>query len=325
MLAMTYKAYGDADVVTPQAMPRPVPGKAAVLVKVGAAGVTTADWRLRASAFPGGLWLVGRLVTGLFRPRHPVLGGDFAGTVVATGPDVAQFQPGDRVFGFCGHGAHAQYLTIDQKGAVACTPESMTDIQAAALPFGGIAALSFLKDVAKLRAGQSVLIIGASGGVGSLGVQVAKDLGAEVTGVASGENLDFVRGLGADHVVDYRATDIPELTAKYDLVFDTFGAISFKDAKRILKRDGVFLPLNFGLPDVVRMLRAKLVGGPRMVLHVNPDRAEDVETLAEMVGRGVLTPVVDQVYPFMDIHAAYAHVETRHRKGAVVLDISGAS
>ena len=323
MKAMTYQRYGGPEVVQPRDLPRPTPAKDEVLVRVSAAGITTADWRLRASAFPGGLWLAGRLMTGLVRPRKPVLGGDFAGVVEAAGEGVTRFKPGDRVFGFSGFGAHAEYLTISAEGAIAKVPGGLSDQEAAALPFGALCALEFLRDVANVQPGQRVLVVGASGGVGGYAVQIARWLGAEVTGVASAENAAYVRSLGATEIVDYRSEDVTRRDTMFDIVFDTVGALDFRAAKRVLSPTGLFLPLNFGLGDLPKALCAGLGRGPRMKLHVNGDTREGVDTLARLVVEGHLHPLIDHVYPFDDIHAGYAHVEGRHRRGAVVLDIDG--
>lgn len=323
MQAMTYHRYGGPEVVTPREVPRPVPGKGRILVRIAAAGITTADWRLRASEFPGGLWLAGRLMTGLFAPRNKVLGGDFAGLVEAVGPGVTRFRPGDRVFGFSGHGAHAEFLTIKAEGAVAPIPVGLTEAEAAALPFGANCALEFLRDVARVQPGQKVLVVGASGGVGGYAVQIAKWLGAHVSGVASGDNLAYVQSLGADQMVDYRATDLAALPDRFDLVFDTVGAMRFDQARRILTATGLFLPLNFGLADLPRALLSGCRGGQRMKLHVNGDSRDLIESVADLVVSGDLRPLIDRVYPFSQIRAGYAHVESRHRRGAVVLDIAG--
>ena len=187
MKAAVYETYGPADVVKIDSRPKPEPGATELLVRVEATTVTTADWRLRASAFPGGMWLPGRLMTGLFKPKNEVLGAEFAGVVEETGGEVTGFKPGDRVFGFAGHGAHAEYLTIDETAAVAPIPAGLDTLEAAALPFGAVAALAFLRDVAKIKPGQDVLIIGASGNVGVYAVQIAKAMGATVTAVATGD------------------------------------------------------------------------------------------------------------------------------------------
>jgi NADPH:quinone reductase-like Zn-dependent oxidoreductase len=208
MTAAVHDRYGPPDVLRLDRVPRPEPGAGALSVRVAASSVTTADWRLRASAFPGILWLPGRLMTGLVRPKNRVLGTEFAGTVAALGPGAAGFAPGDRVFGFCGHGGNADYLTVAADGPVVATPPALSDRAAAALPFGAISALVFLRDVARLGPGQSVLIVGGSGGVGVYAIQIARHLGAEVTAVASAANLELMRDLGAAHVVDYRAEDV---------------------------------------------------------------------------------------------------------------------
>lgn len=322
MKAMVYHRYGGPEVVRPFEMPRPEAAEGEVLVRVTAAGITTADWRLRASAFPGGLWLPGRLMTGLFRPRKPVLGGDFAGVVDAVGTGVTRFKPGDRVFGFSGFGAHAEYLTMLAEGAIATIPGGLSDQEAAALPFGALCALEFLRDVADVQPGQRVLVVGASGGVGGYAVQIARWLGAEVTGVASGENLSYVRALGAEETVDYQTEDVSQRDTMFDVVFDTVGAMDFRSAKRILAPNGLFLPLNFGLGDVPRAMWSGLGRGPRMKLHVNGDSRDGVQMLSSLVVEGHLKPLIDRVYPFDRIRDGYLHVEGRHRRGAVVLDIA---
>ncbi len=320
MLAMSYSKYGGPDVVKPIIMKRPEPGPGEVLVRVKAAGVTTADWRIRASEFPGGLWLLGRLMMGLFRPKHSVLGGDFAGDVAGLGEGVTNFRLGDPVFGFSQFGAHAEYLVMKADGAIARRPAGLSASGAAALPFGAICALDFLQRKADLKAGQKILILGASGGVGSYAVQIAKWLGADVTAVASGPNRDLVIGLGADHFIDYTHDDPASLPQEFDVVFDTIGALNFARARRILTAKGLFLPLNFGLKDVLPALLART--GPRMVLHVNEDRQEQVEAIAELVQNGHLKPVIDQIYPFRSIAEAYSHVESRRRRGAIILDVA---
>ncbi len=324
MLAMQYTKYGAADVVQPVLIETPKPGAGQIRVKVEAAGVTTADWRLRASAFPGGLWLAGRLMMGLFRPRRKTLGGDFAGVVDAVGEGVTSFKPGDPVFGFSQFGAHAEYLVMPATGAVVHRPATLTAVEAAALPFGAICALDFLRDQVRLTAGQTVLIVGASGGVGVYAVQIAKALGADVTAVASGANAALAMDLGADRFVDYKSVELARLPEQFDLIFDTVGALDFSTAKGLLRPAGLFLPLNFGLKDIGPALLPARGNRPRMKLHVNTDTQDHLKTLCEMVEAGALRPVVDQVYPLRAIAAAYAHVESRHRRGAVVLKVAAA-
>lgn len=319
MKASVYDRYGPPDVLRIEDVAQPVAGPGEVLVRVRAAAVTTADWRMRAAAYPGILWLPGRLMTGFLRPKHRILGTDFAGEVAALGAGAGRFAPGQRVFGFSGRGAHAEYLAMPEAGAIVATPEGLADDEAAALPFGALTALVFLRDFAGLAAGQKVLILGASGGVGCYAVQIAKAIGAEVTGVASEGNLDLVRSLGAAHVIDYRVEDATAAAERYDLVFDTVGAVDFGRAKRVLTPDGLFLPLNFGGREIAQALRARITGGPRIRIAVSGDTAADLEVLKEMVAAGTLRPVIDRRYPLARIAEAHAHVETRRRRGAVVI------
>lgn len=322
MKAIVYDRYGPPEVARLDDIAMPEIGETEILVKVRASSVTTADWRMRASAFPGGLWLPGRLMTGLFRPRNRVLGVDFAGEVAGVGGAVTRFRKGDRVFGFAGKGGHAEYLAISEDGAVARTPDGISDADAAALPFGAIAALVFLRDYARIRPGQKVLVVGASGGVGTYAVQIAKALGAEVTGVASAENADLLRDLGATQVIDYRATDYAATGERWDVIFDTVRPADFGHARRALAPGGLFLPLNFGVLDMIRASFTGRRGTPRMMTAINGDAREDVEAVAALVAQGAVRPVIDRRFPLAQVRDAYRHVEGRHRKGAVILEIA---
>ena len=321
MKAMIYRRYGGPDVVAPATLPRPEPGPGELLIRVRAASVTTADWRLRAAAFPGIMQIPGRLMFGLTRPRNPILGMDFAGEVAATGPGVEGFATDDRVFGFSGGGAHAEYLTVKAAAAVAPIPAGLDFAEAAALPFGGLAALTFLRDFGGLQPGQRVLILGASGGVGAYAVQIARHIGADVTAVASAANHALLRDLGAARTIDYRQQD-PLSGGPYDLILDTVGATGFAAARRALTPNGLFLPLNFGLREMLQALRARLTGGRRIRIAVNEDKREDLDTLADLVHEGALRPVIDSRYPLEALPEAYLHVESRHRRGAVILDVA---
>ena len=325
MKAAIYTRYGKAETVRIAEMPVPAPGPGEMLVKVRAASLTTADWRMRAAAYPGILWLPGRLMTGLLAPKNPVLGTDLAGEVVATGAGVTRFRTGQRVFGFAGRGGHAEYALVREDGAIVATPDGMTDAEAAALPFGALTALVFLRDVAKVSPGQSVLVVGGSGGVGVYAVQIARALGAHVTATASAEKVALVRSLGAHRVIDWRREDVSAARDAYDLVFDTVGATTWPGMLRALKRRGLFLPLNYKGRELWHLLLSKITRGPRIVLHVNPDRAEDLQTLLEMVADGRLRPVIDRRFALDDIVAAHRYVEGRSRKGAVVIDVAPAT
>lgn len=322
MKAAIYTRYGNADVVRLAEIPTPVPGPDEVLIRVHASTVTTADWRLRASAFPGLLWLPGRLMTGLWAPRNPVLGMEIAGEVVAVGQKVTKFRPGQRVFGFSGGGGHAEFVCMTEDSALLPTPDQLSNAEAAALPFGAICAWEFLKDIAKVKPGQKVLIVGASGGVGVYAVQIARALGAEVTAVASAGNAELLRSLGAQHVLDYKRDDPSKARAAYDLVFDTVGATRYPRMIRALKRRGLFLPLNFGGRELLHCLVAALIRGPRIRLHVNGDSAEKLARVIDLVKAGDIRPVIDRRFTLVDIRAAHQYVEGRHRKGAVIVDVA---
>ncbi|MCI5077843.1 NAD(P)-dependent alcohol dehydrogenase [Oricola sp.] len=319
MKAAVYDRYGPADVLTIRDIARPEPAADEILVQVFAAAVTTADWRLRASAFPGVMWLPGRLMLGLRAPRNKVLGVAFAGRVIARGDNVTRYALGDAVFGFSGAGAHAQYLTVKADGPVALKPKSITYEEAAAVPFGGASALVFLRDFAEVKPGEAVLVNGASGGVGAYSVQLARHLGANVTGVAGADNLDLVRSLGADDVVDYSKQTITELHSRFDVVLDTVGKLTYATAKRVLKPGGRYVPLEFSGREMIEALLAKLTGGPKMILNVSGDSREDMQCLADLMEKGELRAVVDSQYPLEQIAEAHRRVETRHARGAVVV------
>jgi NADPH:quinone reductase-like Zn-dependent oxidoreductase len=263
---------------------------------------------------------------GVLRPRRRVLGGEFAGRVEAVGAGVARFEPGDRVFGFCGLGAHAEYVAVPESGAIAATPATLDDGQAAAIPFGALAALVFLRDHARVQPGQRVLVVGASGGVGVYAVQIARHLGAEVAGVCSTANTDLVRTLGAAEAIDYTREDFTAAAGRYDAILDTVGATSFERCKRALADGGVFVPLNFGLRELAQKAATAFPGsgGKRIAIGVNDDTREDLESLLPLLDSGALRPVIDRRYPLDRIAEAHAYVEGRHRRGSVVIDVAQA-
>lgn len=321
MKAALYTRYGAADVVHLGDVPVPAPGPREILISVEASSVTTADWRLRSSSFPGILWLAGRMMVGLFAPRSPVLGHEIAGTVVATGHAVTEFAVGQRVFGFSAGNGHAEYISVSADGPILPIPQGLTSAEAASLPWGGLSALVFLRDVAKLRAGQHILIVGASGGVGLPAVQIAKAMGARVTAVASGARRSLLESLGADRVIDYTAENPAAARDAYDVVLDTVGATDLRMMVPTLRKGGLFVPLNFGAREMWQAVLGKLTGRRRIALAVSEDRKEDLQVLIDMVQAGTLRPIIDRRYPLTEIRAAYEHVESRHRAGAIVVDV----
>mgnify|MGYP001597324716 FL=1 len=319
MKAAVYTRYGGPDVVTVRDVPDPTPGPGEILVETRAAGVTTADWRLRAAAFPGlVMGIAGRVMFGITGPRNPVLGSDFAGVVAETGAGVTEFRPGDRVFGFSDGGAHAERLVMKADKAVTRLPEALSFAEGAALPFGAMAALEFLDRFAALKPGEHVLIVGASGGVGAYAVQIARALGAEVTAVASGARAAMLTGLGADHVIDYRARAAADWGGPFDVIFDTIGVTNYAQMAAQLADGGRFVPLNFGIGDFAARGAAKKAGHA-VILQVNADTKAGLERLVAMIAEGRLRPVIDSRFAFADIRDAHAKVETRSRAGAVIV------
>jgi NADPH:quinone reductase-like Zn-dependent oxidoreductase len=296
-----------------------------VLVQVRATSVTTADYRFRASAFPGIFWLPGRLMSGLFRPRNPILGMDFSGVVQAVGKQVTRFRVGDPVFGAASalsRGAHAEYVAVRESGAILHKPACLTDEQAAAIPFGAGSALAFLRDFGRLQPGQRVLVVGASGGVGIWAVQLARHLGAEVTAVCSARNLDLARSLGAHHVLDYAAGDYLGNGKTYDLIFDTVGVTTFASSRDALSERGTYLPLNIGFTEIVQALRTAWSANKKVKHAVSANTREGLEFIVGLIEAGVLQPVIDRVYPMDQIVAAHRHVESRHKRGSVIVTLS---
>jgi len=320
MRAAVYDTYGPAEVVSLQNIARPDIGPAEVLVQVIASSVTTADWRIRASAFPAYSWLFGRLMFGLFRPRNPVLGMEFAGRVVEVGRDVTKFAVGDEVFGMAARGAHAELLAVAQDAAIAKKPSNVAFHEAAAVPFGAIASLVFLRDHGKITAGQRVLVNGAAGGLGVFAVQLAKHFGAHVTAVTSAGNRDLVRALGADRAIDYRAGDWAAADEQYDVVIDPVGKTSFAQASRVLRPDGIYVPIEFGVGDIFRALLHRK--GPKTSIGISTDSQADLDIVAGLLESGAIRPVIDGRYPLSRIHDAYRRVETRHKTGSVVVDVA---
>ena len=321
MAALARSRYGPPEAVVTVRRPVPALRAGAVLVRVEASAVNTADWRIRAGAFPGVLAVPGRLMFGILGPRNPYLGSEFAGTVARIGPGVTRFRPGDRVFGIVGSGgATAEYLAVPQDAAIAPIPESLAAHEAAALPFGGLCALTFLSDYAGLRPGQRLLVVGASGGVGCYAVQIGKALGAHVTGVASATSAAALRALGADAAIDYAATRPADWPTGFDAILDTVGSLTPRAARRLLGPKGRFLPLNFGLREIgaaaLNPLRDR-----KITIAVNEDTADGLARLAAMVEDGRLRPVVGHRFPLNRAHEAHALVQSRHRRGAVVIDL----
>ena len=314
MRAAVYRRYGLPEVVAAAELPTPEPGVGEVLVRVRAASVGAADGAARR-----GTPRVVRLFSGLFNPRLPVLGSDFAGEVTAVGDGVTTFAVGDRVVGASGPrlGCHAQYVTAPASGVITALPAGVSFEQAAALMDGALTALPFLRDGGRIRPGHRVLVNGASGSVGSAGVQLAKHFGAHVTAVTSGPNVELVRSIGADVVIDYGTRDFTEGDDRYDIVFDAVGTSSYRAARRVLTRDGMYLSTVPGalLPSLFTRRAAVLFTGLRKRDLIAPDAA----TLVELASAGILVPLIDSRHDLERVAGAHSRVDSGRKRGTVVL------
>jgi NADPH:quinone reductase-like Zn-dependent oxidoreductase len=322
MKAICYHRYGSPDVMGLEEIRRPVNDEDGVLVRVAAASVNPLDWH-----FMRGQPYVMRLMFGLRRPKSSRPGVDVSGRVEAVGANVTQFRPGDEVFGGCG-GAFAEYVSGAEKCFVP-KPAGLTFEQAAAIPVAGCTALQALRDHGHLQPGQKVLINGAAGGVGTFAVQIAKALGADVTGVCGTRNLDLVRSIGADQVVDYTAQDFTRRGQKYDLIVDAVGNRSLLDLRRTMTPRGTLLLLGGGsnrlLGPLVQSLRARILfrfGGQRTLMFFAQVNKDDLLVLKELVETGKVVPVIDRTFPLSQTPEAIRLLETGHARGKVVVTSS---
>ena len=320
MKAVIQTRFGAAhDVLVLDEVKRPTPDANQVLVEVHASSVTQGDRRLRAADYPGISKVIGWLMFGLKTPRNPIPGTNFAGRVVGVGEDVTRFTIGDEVFGNADHSAHAEYLVIAETGSVATLPEGVSYAEGAAAPYGMGTALAMLRDHGMLRAGEHVLVVGASGGVGRFAVQIAKHLGARVSGVASAGKADLVRSLGAESVIDYRTQNYAESGHTWDVVFDTSTGDGFGGAKRVLSAVGRYVTVYLDPLVAWQMLTSRLFGGPRVASGVVLPAQELVEDVAELLAAGV-RPVIAQRFPLNRIADAHAALEAGPR-GTVVVEV----
>ena len=301
MKAAVCTRYGPPDVLQLREVEKPVPADNEVLVKVHATTVSVADVRVRGFRVPWWFWLQARMFLGLRRPKRAILGEELAGEVESVGKNVRRFKKGDAIFASMAHqfGAYAEYRCLAEDSVMALKPSNVTHEEATTFPFGGLTALHFLR-LGGIRSGQKVLVYGASGSVGVCAVQVAKALGAEVTGVCSTANVGLVKSLGADRVVDYTKEDFADSSEKYDIVFDAVGKTSRSRSERVLRRGGRFVSVMSG--------NAKL-------------RAEDLIFLKELVEEGKLRPVIDRRYPLERVADAHRYVDGGHKRGNVVITV----
>jgi NADPH:quinone reductase-like Zn-dependent oxidoreductase len=322
--AIVIDRYGTPDVLRLAEVDAPVPGDGEVLVRVRASSVNPYDWH----------YLTGRpnlfrpAFGGLRRPKYRILGADLAGEVEAVGKAVTRFRPGDEVYGQTAAGAYAEYATIAEAG-LAPKPANLTYEQAAAVPLAGFTALQAIRDRGKVQPGQRVLINGASGGVGTLAVQIAKSFGAEVTGVCSTANVEMVRSIGADHVIDYTRDDFASSPQRYDLLLDNVGNRSLSELRSILAPKGTYLA-SYGQPEntwlgpvwfLARMALLSLFVSQKLTTFTAKATTEDLHTLTALIEAGTLMPVVDRAYSLAEVPDAFWYLEQGHAKGKVVITV----
>jgi len=319
MKAAVQHRYGSPDVLQIEEVPVPDVGPGDVLIAVNASPVTQGDRRLRAADFPGYTALFGRLALGLRGPRNPIPGTAFSGRVVEVGEDVTRFVIGDRIFGSTMHGTLAERLVLPADSAIARVPDGVSLDAAAATPYGGGAALSLLRSQAAVQPGESVLVIGAAGGVGRFVVQVAVHLGATVTAVCSAEDAALVTELGAADVVDYRTQDFRQLGRHWDVVVDTVSGDGFSSVRSSLNPGGRYATVYATLRVLAQMAWTRLFGPHRALTGVSFGDAAETEELAELLSSGALVPVIASRHPLASAAAAHAELETDNPAGAVLV------
>jgi NADPH:quinone reductase-like Zn-dependent oxidoreductase len=326
MKAIVYHDYGGPDVLRLEDIEKPVPNDNQVLIRIRAASVNPLDWHY----MEGSPYLARLLGFGLLAPKVSRLGVDYAGTIEAVGKNVTRFKPGDEVFGGK-TGAFAEYVTAAANGAIALKPANVTFEQAASAPIAGVTALQAIRDVGKVQPGQTVLINGASGGVGTFAVQIARSFGAHVTGVSSTKNLELVKSIGAEQVIDYTKEDFTNTGRRYDVLIDNVGNRSLLDCRRVLNSNGKYILIGGGGPNVgpwfgvlARPLRAfvlsKLVG-QQMGSMLSELTKEDLTILGDLMQAGKVTPVIDRRYRLEEVPAALEYLEKGHARGKVVITL----
>jgi NADPH:quinone reductase-like Zn-dependent oxidoreductase len=330
MKAIVYTEYGPPEVLQLREVEKPVPGDNEIRVRVHAASVNYGDILARNFReisprkfnMPLLLWVIAKLLFGVRKPKTTILGSEFAGEVEAAGKTVKRFKVGDPVFGYTGQnmGAYAEYLCMPEKGAVAIKPAAMSDEEAAVAPYGAIMALYLLRKQ-DIRPGQKVLVNGASGGIGSAAVQLARHYGAEVTGVCGAPRLAYVKSLGADKVVDYSQEDFTGSGETYDLIFDILGKSSFSRCKNSLSPNGRYLRASFKTRELWQMLWTAMKGGKRVICALAPGSLEDLLSVRELIEAEKIKTIIDRRYPLARAAEAHRYVEQGDKKGSVVITL----
>lgn len=325
MKAAVYTKYGPPEVVRIIDVPKPVPKPNQVLVKIHATAVNSSDWRMRSGIFPAGFAILARLGLGICGPRNKVLGAELAGVVEAVGAKVTHFKPGDRVFAGGGFGGHAEYKVVAQN-KLAMMPVSLSFKQAGGLAFGGTTAQYFLHDLGQIKAGQKVLINGASGSTGLAAIQIAKHAGAMVWAVCSAKNFDLVKSMGADHVIDYTVQDFTKSGQQFDIIYDSAGTTPWSRVKNTLAPNGrllIVLGSLWGMVQAPFVSRKSRKSGKSAKSGTPSESSASLKKLADLVDAGDLQPVIDRCYPFAEIVDAHRYVDTGRKRGSVVIMVDG--
>ncbi|MEO8011447.1 MAG: NAD(P)-dependent alcohol dehydrogenase [Dokdonella sp.] len=301
---------------------KPAPAKDELLIRVCATTVSSADWRVRSLELPSGFRLLGRLALGIRKPRQPILGTELAGEIESVGSEVTTFKAGDKVFAFpgAGMGCYVEYRCIPADGPVALMPANLSCEQAAALGFGGSTMLDFFRRAA-LQCGERVLVNGASGAVGTAAVQLARHVGAHVTGVCSTANLELVRSIGADDVIDYTSDDFSRSSQTWDVIVDAAGTAPFSRSGRALSRGGRLLLVLAGLKDMILAPWVGITNTRKVIAGPAAERTQYLHQLAQIAAAGKFTPVIDRCYPFEEMRSAHRYVDTGRKRGNVVIRI----
>ena len=324
MKTVLHTKYGPPDELRLVETEKPVPKENEVLVKIHAASVTTSDCNMRNLTFvPESFKFMAKLAFGISRPKNNRLGFEFSGTVEAAGGNVKMFKNGDAVFGTPGErlGTYAEYICVAETGAIAKKSSNMSFEEAATVTLAANTALFFIRDLGNVKAGQKILIHGASGAIGTYAVQLAKYYGAIVTGVCSTANMAMVKSLGADRVIDYTKEDFTKSGETYDVVFSVVGKTKFADCKRILKENGVYLENWLEVGGIFTMLLTSITGGKKFKAGMAVEKIEDLIFLRDLIEKGALKSVIDRKYPIARIAEAFSYVEAGHKKGNVVVTL----
>jgi NADPH:quinone reductase-like Zn-dependent oxidoreductase len=322
MKAIVCTKYGSPEKLQIKEVEKPTPKGSEVLIKVFATTVTVGDCEIRKFKFHTWLWLLARITFGFRGPRKKILGQELSGEIETVGKDVKLFRKGDKVFartGF-GLGAYAEYKCLPEDGVMAIKPKNMTYEEAAAVPIAGLEALHFLRK-GNIQRGQKVLIVGAGGSIGTFGVQLAKYLGAEVTGVDSTGKLDTMRSIGADYVIDFTQEDIIKSNKTYNVIFDVIGKSSFSGSVRSLKQNGRYLLGNPGLSQMIQGRWTSMRSSKKVISGVASQKPENLAFLRELIESGKIKSVIDRCYPLEQIVEAHSYVETGQKKGNVVITV----